>query len=90
MFFVLGALMPGVTIAVLGLLMDISPDDQRPAYSGYFNALTAPAYLLPLAGGVLIVTVGASAMFSLAAAGAAIQLVLARSIPPNCQTTPDK
>ena len=75
--------MPGVTIAVLGFLMEISPDDQRSAYSGYSNALTAPAYLMPLAGGTLLVTLGASAMISLAAFGAIVQFILVRLIPHN-------
>ena len=61
--------------------MEISPDDRRPAYSGYFNALTAPAYLLPLAGGALVVTIGAPATFSLAVVVAVVQLVFARLIP---------
>ncbi len=36
-FFVLGAFANGLTIAVIGLLMEISLNDRRPAYSGYFN-----------------------------------------------------
>ena len=78
LFFVLGALTNGLTIAVLGFLMEISPDDQRRAYSGYFNALTAPAYFLPLVGGVLLETVGAAVVFIAAAAGAAAQLGFVR------------
>ncbi|MBI2288872.1 MAG: MFS transporter, partial [Betaproteobacteria bacterium] len=50
-FALLGAVGNGGTIAYLGYLMEISPDDRRPAYSGYFNALAAPAALLPMAGG---------------------------------------
>lgn len=72
-FFVLGALASGVTIAVLGYLMEISPDDQRAAYSGYFNALTAPAYVLPLLGGVLVDTMGSRIVFIAAMVGAVIQ-----------------
>ncbi len=40
-FMLLGALGNGITIAMLGSLMEISPDDRRPAYSGYFNAMAA-------------------------------------------------
>lgn len=78
-FFVLGALMNGLTIAVIGLLMEISPDDQRPAYSGYFNALTAPAFVLPLVGGFAVAALGTWIVFAtalLAAFGQAI--ILAR------------
>ncbi len=78
-FFVLGALSNGLTIAVLGWLMEISPDAQRRAYSGYFNALTAPAYLLPLVGGLVVVTVGSEGVFVLAAVGAVVQWMLLRS-----------
>jgi hypothetical protein len=47
--------MNGVTIGYLGYLMEISPDDRRPAYSAYFNALASPAALAPLVGGGLCV-----------------------------------
>lgn len=52
-FFLLGAVNNGSTIAQLGYLMEISPDERRPAYSGYFNALVAPVSLLPIFGGAL-------------------------------------
>ena len=78
-FFVLGALSNGLTIAVLGWLMEISPDASRRAYSGYFNALTAPAYLLPLIGGFLAVAVGYAGVFALAALGAGMQWGFVRS-----------
>ena len=52
-FFLIGAVGNGDTIAQLGYLMEISPDDRRPAYSGYFNALAAPAALLPMVGALL-------------------------------------
>ena len=79
LFFVLGALSNGLTIAVLGFLMEISPDDERRVYSGYFNALTAPAYLLPLIGGVLMEAAGSSLVFIAAAIGAGGQWRLVRS-----------
>ena len=53
-FFLLGAVGNGGIIAQLGYLMEISPDDRRPAYSGYFNMLAAPAALLPMLGAVLV------------------------------------
>lgn len=78
-FFVLGALSNGLTIAVLGWLMEISPDAKRRAYSGYFNALTAPAYLLPLLGGFLALVTGYAGVFALAAIGASMQWHFVRS-----------
>jgi MFS family permease len=84
-FFALGALSSGVTIGVLGLLMELSPDNQRAAYSGYFNALTAPAYLLPLLAGIVVALVGAEAIFVLAALGAFLQILFVSSIPTVTQ-----
>lgn len=80
-FFVLGAISNGLTIAVIGLLMEISPDDRRPAYSGYFNALTSPAYLLPLVAGVIASSVGLTAVFVLSLVGAAAQFFFVARIP---------
>jgi len=86
-FFVLGALANGLTIAVIGFLMEISPDDRRPAYSGYFNALTAPAFLLPLLAGVLAVAVGLAAVFVVSLLAAVLQaVILARIDVPESST----
>lgn len=74
-FFGLGALANGLTIAVIGLLMEISPDESRPAYSGYFNAITAPAFLLPLLAGVLVTFFGTMVVFALSFCAALAQAV---------------
>jgi MFS family permease len=70
-FLLLGALGNGGTIAQLGYLMEISPDDRRPAYSAYFNVLVAPAALLPIAGAALADLASFKAVFA-ASAGASI------------------
>lgn len=85
-FFVLGALANGLTIAVIGFLMEISPDDRRPAFSGYFNALSAPAFLLPLVGGLLFSTVGPAVVFIVALIAALGQAVLFARFPKQSQT----
>lgn len=72
-FFVLGALANGLTIAAIGFLMEISPDHLRPAYSGYFNAMTAPAFLLPLLAGILITYTGLLAVFVISMIAASLQ-----------------
>jgi MFS family permease len=78
-FLLLGALANGLTIAVIGLLMEISPDDRRSAYSGYFNALTAPAFLLPIIGGFAVAALDTWIVFLIALAAALGQsLLLAR------------
>jgi MFS family permease len=77
-FFVLGALANGLTIAVIGFLMEISPEGKRPAFSGYFNTLTAPAYLLPLVGGLIVTHIGLSVVFGLSLLAAAMQFYFVR------------
>ncbi len=73
MFFILGALANGLTIAVIGFLMEISPDHMRPAYSGYFNAITAPAFLLPLIAGFIAALFGLEAVFTISMIAAVFQ-----------------
>jgi len=75
-FFLLGALANGLTIAVIGFLMEISPEIQRPAYSGYFNAITAPAFLLPLFAGFIASGVGLTAVFAISLFAAIAQAYL--------------
>jgi hypothetical protein len=80
-FALLGALGNGSTIAQLGYLMEISPDDRRPAYSGYFNALIAPATLLPMAAGAVAQAVGSfSGIFAIAAMASALQFLTIRRL----------
>jgi MFS family permease len=74
-FALLGALGNGGTIAQLGYLMEISPNDRRPAYSGYFNALAAPAALLPMAGAALVEAVSNAAVFAVSGAAALLQFI---------------
>ncbi len=79
-FFLLGAVGNGDTIATLGYLMEISPDDRRPAYSGYFNALAAPAALLPLAGAGIVALASFTALFAISAVAALAQVVMVRRL----------
>jgi MFS family permease len=79
-FVLLGAVGNGGTIAQLGYLMEISPDERRPAYSGYFNALAAPAALLPLAGAALAEVASYVAVFAISAAAALLQFFTVRRL----------
>ena len=79
-FAVLGAAGNGGIIAQLGYLMEISPNDDRPASSGYFNALVAPAALLPLAGGLLMKVAGPAAVFGISAGAAMAQWLVVRRL----------
>ena len=76
LFVLIGALINGMTIGYLGYLMEISPNEQRPAYSAYFNALASPAALLPLAGAAIADVVSLQVVFVVAVLAAALQLVL--------------
>lgn len=79
-FVLLGAVGNGSTIAYLGYLMEISPEDRRPAYSGYFNALAAPAALLPIAGGALAQAGSFAAVFAVSVAAAVLQFLTVRRL----------
>ena len=79
-FVLLGALVNGTTIAMLGYLMEISPDDRRPAYSGYFNALVAPAALLPLVGAVVVAATSLGGVFAVSLAAAVLQYWMVRKL----------
>jgi MFS family permease len=79
-FFLLGAVGNGATIAQLGYLMEISPDERRPAYSGYFNALAAPATLLPLAGAAVAQTISFAALFAASLAASLLQFLAVRRL----------
>jgi len=72
-------MMNGITIGYLGYLTEISPDDRRPAYSAYFNAMSSPAALLPLLGAAIVSWVSIGAVFVAAIIAALWQcLLLAR------------
>ena len=78
-FALLGAVGNGGTIAQLGYLMEISPDDRRPAYSGYFNALVAPVTLLPMAAGAIAQAVDSFvAVFAISGAATVLQFLTIR------------
>jgi len=82
-FFSLGALANGLTIAVVGLMMEISPEERRPSYSGYFNALTAPAFVFPLIGGLAVAAIGTWIVFTIALAMAVVQAAFLFRIEPH-------
>ncbi len=79
-FVLLGAVGNGSTIAYLGYLMEISPDDRRPAYSGFFNTLAAPAALLPMVGGAIAQAGSYATVFALSLAAAVVQFLTVRSL----------
>ena len=76
LFVLIGALINGTTIGYLGYLMEISPDDRRPAYSAYFNVLVSPAALLPILGAAIVDAISLQTVFVAAVMAAAVQLFL--------------
>ena len=54
--------------------MEISPDDRRPTYSGYFSIMVAPAALLPLAGAALAELASYTTMFAVSVGAALCQV----------------
>jgi MFS family permease len=87
-FFFLGAIANGLTIAVIGLLMEISPDARRPAYSGYFNAITAPVFLLPFFAGVFADVVSLLPIFVVSSVSALLQLLFVSAIGRENRKSP--
>lgn len=83
LFFVVGGMMNGVTIGYLGFLMEISPDDRRPAWSAWLNALVAPSAISPLLGSALVGILAMSAVFVVAILAAMAQLVVLARIDRN-------
>lgn len=89
-FFVLGAASNGAVIAQLGYLMEVSPNDMRPAYSGYFNMLVAPVTLSPLAGAALMGLHPAAPFVAALAFGALAVAAIGRlrAVERNAQARP--
>lgn len=79
-FALLGAAGNGATIAQLGYLMEVSPDDRRPAYSGYFNTLIAPTTLLPTLAAALAQATSYTAIFAVSGAAALAQIAAIRRL----------
>jgi cation transport regulator ChaC len=79
-FALLGAAGNGATIAQLGYLMEVSPDERRPAYSGYFNTLVAPTTVLPILGAALAEATSYAAVFAASAAAALLQIAAVRRL----------
>lgn len=72
-----GWLLPQLLVANYAYLMEISPDERRPEYSGFMSVLVAPSRLL--VAGSLVTVFSFHALFSLAAVSALVRLgVLSR------------
>ncbi len=80
LFVAIGALINGMTIGYLGYLMEISPNDRRPAYSAYFNVLVSPAALLPIAGAAVVDALSLEIVFAAAIVASAVQLWVLRKL----------
>ncbi len=79
-FFFQGAVLGGQIIGDLSYLMEISPDERRPEYTGYLNALVAPTRLLPLLAAGLADAVGFAPLFAMAAVAGGLRLGVLRRL----------
>jgi cation transport regulator ChaC len=79
-FALLGAAANGATIAQLGYLMEVSPNERRPAYSGYFNTLVAPVTVLPILGAAFAEATSYAAVFAASGAAALLQILAVRRL----------
>ncbi len=84
-FALLGASANGSAIAQLGYLMEISPENRRPAYSGYFNSLAAPAALLPLAAAAMSELTSFAVVFAASLVAALFQFLTVRRLAPRAR-----
>lgn len=64
----------GMKVEVGSHLMEISPDERRPEYTGYMTALVAPSRLLRFLGGVIGGLLSFPVLFALAAAAVVARL----------------
>ena len=79
-FAVLGAVNNGDTIAHLGYLWEISPNDKRPAYSGYFGMFIAPAALSPLVAAFIAESISFTVVFAIGLAASLVHMVALRRL----------
>src|SRR5215831_4995946 len=79
-FALLGAAGNAATIAQLGYLMEVSPDERRPAYSGYFNTLVAPTTVLPTLAAALAEATSYAVVFAVSGASALLQILAVRRL----------
>jgi len=83
-FFGFGALSTGTWMGITNFLLDIAPEDDRPAYIAVTNALNLPAVVLPVAGGLLVRAVGYGWIFAIATIFLAYAFLLsARLVEPR-------
>jgi MFS family permease len=79
-FSLLGAAGNGGKIAQLGYLMEVSPDERRPAYSGYFNTLIAPATILPIFSAALAEATSYAVIFGASCVAILVQILAVRRL----------
>jgi MFS family permease len=76
-FFLIGSSWGGLGLGYNNYLLDVSPDDQRPAYLGFMNTFLAPALLLSAVGGLIIDWTSYEVLFAIAGGAGLAALVFA-------------
>jgi MFS family permease len=80
LYLVTGMIVSGQKIVVDGIVVQISPDDQRSLYAGLFGAANLAAAILPMLTGVLVGVLGYPVVFLGATVAALAALVPVRSL----------
>lgn len=80
-FFGYGALLGSTWMGVTNYLLEIAPEHDRPAYIAVANALTLPAIILPMLGGLLLPLVGYHPLFLAAALVLLLTFFLTKRLP---------
>ncbi len=79
-FLINGSVRAGRFVANNTYLLESAPPERRPLYVGFMNSLSFPFMLSPILGGIVVETLGYTALFGIAAAAALANVVASRRI----------
>jgi hypothetical protein len=82
-FFLMGTVASGSSIANTNYLLEVAPDEERPLYIGLMNTLLATATIFPLLGAVVVDVVSYQAVFALSAAATLGAVFLTLRLAPG-------
>lgn len=87
LFFVLGFALEGWP-PFINYMLEIVSEDERPVYAGLLSVGFMPAALAPIAGGLLVQSLGYPVLFGIAAGLAIAGMVLSTGLPPARRSAP--
>ena len=86
-FVTIGMVNSSIMLGFLNFVMELAPPHENPTYVGLFNAFTGILLLIPMAGGWLLEATSYTVLFTLAAVGAGLGLVMAFRLQEPRQTS---